>query len=250
MIALVRNCAHGSEVATYAVEDEQGRRFVKLSLTPEGRAALRSEIRGWAWYESVRWPGRSQPICRVLRDDRHVLRIEVQAIEGRQGRAAGGLRDNAALVGQAIDQYCALWTAAADGSGPFHGDLSCDNLFDTPGGVVIIDWEHFQPGGVPWGFDAIYLLCESLYFDIARDGTPGAGELRFVARRLQQLHRARPLAPDVLGSPLRFSRDVIRSFGQLWRSELVRYPMKLPIAQMTDADVARVDEAIRSAPRS
>lgn len=246
MIALVRNCAHGSEVATYVVNDDKGRRFVKVALTPEGRAALRSEVEGWTWYQSVRCPARPS-MCRTLRDDRHVLRIEIEAIEGRQGRAASGVRANTSLIAAAIEQYCTLWPASAAGTAPLHGDLSCDNLIETTGGLFIIDWEHFQSGAVPWGFDAVYLLFESLYFDIACDGTYGALEIDVIAQGLKQLNRCRPLRSEMQTAPLAFTRQFIRASGHLWRGELTRYPLKLPIVQLSDEQVRDIDLAVRRA---
>lgn len=249
MIALVRNCAHGSEIATYSIHDGRGRRYVKVALTPEGRAALRSEIQGWAWYQPLRWPERTTPICRALRDDRHVLRIEIDGIEGTRAHAAGGLSGNAPIVARAIDQYCALWPAAADGSAPLHGDFSCDNLIDTPSGVAAIDWEHFHPGGVPWGFDAAYLLFESFYFDSRRSGSRHR-EIAFISDRLGQLNRARPLPPPMLEAPLRFIRETIRTAAHLWRGELDRYPLKLPVTLLSDDEVTEIDRSVRAGKRA
>ena len=85
MIELLRNCAHGSEVAVWRVGDATPR-FVKVAITSDGRQALDNEIAGWAWYRSVRRPDQAA-FCRTLRRDRHVVRIEVEALAGTQGRA-------------------------------------------------------------------------------------------------------------------------------------------------------------------
>jgi hypothetical protein len=247
MIALVRNCAHGSEVSTYLVDDGHGRRFVKVALTAEGRQALLSEIAGWTWYQSRRCPARAGLVCRTLRRDRHVVRIEIDALDGRQWKAADGLRANSQVVARAIDQYCAIWPANPQGLAPLHGDFSCDNLIDTPDGLFVIDWEHFHPDCAPWGFDAVYLLCESLYFHGMRHGKPGDECIRLVAAHIHRLRTTRTLPQQVLAAPLRFTREFIRGNLGLWRGDLARHPLKLPILSMPEDGVTAIDGALRAA---
>jgi hypothetical protein len=247
MIELIRNCAHGSEVATYIVDAAGGRTFVKVALTPEGREALSSEVAGWGWYQTVRFPSRSELVCRTLRRDVHVMRIEIEAFAGEPGSAANGLRANRALIARAIAQYCALWPQAADGSAPIHGDLSCDNLIRGRDDVVIIDWEHFQASGGPWGFDAVYLLFEAIYFERARQRTIGEEDIRFVAGEVRRLSKTHPLPQAMLDAPLDSVRHFIRGNAHVWRGELERNPSKLPILALSDAEVRGLDEQVRQA---
>ena len=46
-----------------------------------------------------------------------------------------------------------------------HGDLSLDNVIFSEKGPIFIDWEHFQENAAPLGFDSLYLLFESLWFE-------------------------------------------------------------------------------------
>lgn len=245
MTKLLRNCAHGSEFATWFVADQNGSRFVKVALTPDGRRALENEVAGWTWYQSWRAPTRPQ-ICRVLRRDPHVVRIEIDQLHGRQGRAADGVAANAALLNAAIAQYCDLWPAAAEGDAPMHGDLSCDNLIDTPDGLFIIDWESFRPAAAPWGFDALYLLFETLYFDINRGARPTEADFATVGANIVRLHQTGRLASHALGAPLASTVNFIRTRGELWGADLARHPLKLPIVRLSDADIRALEAGVQN----
>lgn len=247
MIELLRNCAHGSEVSTYVVTDGVARRFVKVALTGEGRDALSSEIAGWNWYQSVRSPRREAPICRALRKDRHVVRIEISALDGVHGAAADGLHPNAGLIAKALEQYRTLWPLGADGTAPVHGDLSCDNLIDTADGLFVIDWEHFHPDGAPWGFDALYLLAEALYFHRLRHGAAGEPEFQLVAEQLRRLSHTRRLTEDMQTAPVAWTKRFIHANALRWRHELTRNPAKLPVTQLSDQEVQALDAGIRRA---
>lgn len=244
MITLLRNCAHGSEVATYEVRDERGDRFVKVALTPEGRAALECELAGWSWYEHRR--GMPRPLCRLLRRDTHVVRIEIDRIPGRPGNSAGGVRANAPLIAAAIEQYVSLWPAS-DALAPVHGDFSCDNFIDGSAGLVVIDWEHFHPAGAPWGFDAVYLLAESLYFEHMKQQRITAEDAGIVAGHLRRLAAAGPLPEAARRAPVKFAREFIGANAHLWRGELARHPLKLPVLALSDAEAAAIDNAVAGA---
>jgi aminoglycoside phosphotransferase (APT) family kinase protein len=245
MIELLRNCAHGSEVAVWRME-RPAARFVKVALTPDGRKALDNEIAGWTWYRSVRRADQT-PFCRTLRHDRHVVRIEIEALAGRQGRAAAGITSNEPLLEQAIDQYVQLWPVLADGMAPLHGDFSCDNFIAAAGGLFVIDWEHFHPAGAPWGFDAVYLVAESLYFQVQQTGGAGRRECAVARRLLRRLGARHTLRSGMEEAPVAFAREFIGSHAHLWGAELTRYPLKLPILAMSDVDVRRLDEGVRAA---
>lgn len=244
MIALLRNCAHGSEVATWVASDERGRRYVKVALTEEGRAALRSEAAGWRWYDTARRATRTT--CNVVRNDPHVVRIEILEVPGRAARAADGISGNSTLLERTLHHYCATWTPTA-APVPLHGDLSFDNVIDGPDGPVIIDWEHFQSDAAPWGFDVIYLLCESLYFERLRSGTVPAEAASLAARQLRVLGERGPVSEEAKTRPMRFVTRWIREHAPRWRIELTRHPMKLPVLSLRDSDLAAVDGALASA---
>jgi hypothetical protein len=246
MMTLLRNCAHGTEVATWSDDGRAGRTFSKVALTPEGCEALGREIAGWHWYQTRRCPDRP-PICTTLRRDRHVTRIGIERIEGTPGRAAAGLRANEALIAHAIDHYVEVWGTRGPDAAPLHGDLSCDNLIDGRDGLFIIDWEHFQPAAAPWGFDAVHLVAESLYFHHLASGLPRSSDCRTAARLLNRLHRARPLPPEMRLSPLDFTRRFIQANPALWGESLARHPLKLPLLAMASDDVCAIDAGIRQA---
>ena len=245
MMVLLRNCAHGSEVATYVRGGNGGRMFVKVALTAEGRDALRSELAGWSWYQSARNAG-GPPMCRALRDDRHVVRIAIAGISGRAGRAADGVQRNALLIGRAIGQYCDLWPRG-ESLAPMHGEFSCDNFIDGAGGLVVIDWEHFRPAAAPWGFDAAYLLAEAIYFERQRGSGGDRNAAVFAADQLRRLASRGPLGDEMRRAPVRFVTTFIRAHAGFWRGELARNPMKLPVLSWSDAEVDAIDRAIAAA---
>ncbi|HEX9972833.1 MAG TPA: hypothetical protein VGD14_12240, partial [bacterium] len=162
---MIRNCSHGSEIATYLVsEGGLSRHIIKVASTPAGIKNLKCEIKGWDWYQKARYQQDRDPVCRIIRDKNDYLKIRIEFIDGIKADYARGLEKNAAIIKKVFEHYCSIFPYYTDRLSPFHGDFSVDNVILNSGGIHIIDWEHFNPNGAPWGFDALYLLFETLYF--------------------------------------------------------------------------------------
>lgn len=244
MIELIRNCTHGTEVAIYREEVDGKRGYIKVAVTPEGVATLRAELKGWAWYQALRWPDRTRAVCRMTQSNDHALRIELDDLGGTRADVHKGLAANAAVIDAVIDQYCSFWIPDACGGAPMHGDLSLDNVLCLPDGPAIIDWEHFRESGVPWGFDAVHLICECLYFGRQSAPLPSPRDLRIAARLLSRLDGVYPLPAGTLHEPLAFVRNFIKANAALWGEQLARHAAKLPVFAMDEAAAAGFDAAL------
>lgn len=245
-IELLRNCQHGSEIAVYSVV-EGGRKFIrKTAATASGIADLQREAAGWAWYQARRYPHRETPICRQLVGDGYG-RIDVDWIEGRQGDYRAGVLPNREIIHLAIEQYCSIWPAAQDALVPLHGDFSVDNLIMNAAGLHIIDWEHFQERGGPWGFDALYLLYETLWFSTGQRRLPNNRELAVLAKSLTQLYTTGRLPESFVLTPLQSIRAFIQDHKAVWGEQLRRFPDKLLVVKFSDAQVAEIDRLVHQA---
>lgn len=241
MIELIRNCTHGSDVAVYVVNDAE-RLVRKCSYTPEGIADLLREARGWEWYASKRYH-RQQTLYRINVRQGYA-RLELEWIEGTKGDLRGGLIGNRDLIHQAIQHYCSVWSECEGQQVPLHGDLSVDNILLNANGVHILDWEHFDPKGGFWGFDALYLICETLWFGIQRHGRPVPQELLIAAEALRLLATSGKVSEDIINNPMKKAKDFIKVNYHLWGPQLMRFPMKLPITSLSDDQAIDLDKQI------
>lgn len=238
MIELIRNCAHGGTIATCRImEDGQPIAITKASTSPAGLKALQQEVNGWRWYEARRYGGRQAKICRLEDvNGGHYRRLTIDYISGTRADYNAGLLVNAGLLEQAIEHYCLIWPAAA-GPGPMHGDLSLDNIIDNQDGLHFIDWEHFHEQAAPWGFDALYLIYESLWFSTLGRRLPKKDEIEVVAALLRKI--------GAEASSLRAVREFILANRQLWGEQLQLFPEKLPILGFSESQVTRIDNLIK-----
>lgn len=80
-------------------------------------------------------------------------------------------KENINLLENAVAHYVSVWGSAessveSSNLHPLHGDFSLSNIVvEKSNDIVIIDWEHFHKEGAPIGFDAVYLLIESICFE-------------------------------------------------------------------------------------
>ncbi|GEM_PF-1766516 len=247
MIELLRNCSHESETATYLVtENTRNKRILKTASSLAGINSLEREIEGWEWYRHLRYPEGTRSVCRINQKRAGYLKIEIEFIEGVKADYKKGFEKNEAVIKKTMEHYCGIWPYNSDGSSAMHGDLSLDNIIYNAQGIHIIDWEHFSRKGAPWGFDAVYLLFETLYFGMNSRKQPSFRELNFIADCIILLGRSKHLKVDFIKCPLKAVRDFIQAFPALWGEHLSAAPRKLPVISFTDEQVFFMDQYLFS----
>ncbi len=131
-----------------------------------------------------------------------------------------------------------------------HGDLSLDNIIINSDGVHIIDWEHYVADAAPWGFDALYLLFESLYFGMYlgrhQRHKPTGMEIQIVCEHIKTINDHHQLQSDMLKAPLQFVKEFVLANHHLWGEQLALFQMKLPIIAFSSDQIAVIDEMISS----
>jgi hypothetical protein len=245
MIELLRNCAHGSEIAVYLEIDRvSGRKAItKATTTSNGIKNLRRELEGWHWYQTRRYPNQP-PKCRILHQKSSYLKVAIEFIDGYKGDYRKGLVKNAEIVKSVITQYRSLWHNGPAEKTPIHGDLSIDNVLFNTDGIHIVDWEHFIADGGPWGYDAIYLLFETLWFGMRRRKQPNRKELAIICDSLKRLNTGARLQAGILATPLKFLQGFMTDNAAKWTETPAMLRSKFPILRFTEAQVTLIDHAV------
>lgn len=247
MIELLRNCSHGSQIATYLVNNESGmKNIIKVASTPGGIENLKSEIAGWNWYQNIRYPLKKYPICQIIQQKNNYLKIKIEFIDGFKADYRKGLEKNAGLIKKVVENYFHIWPFYPNNISSLHGDLSLDNIIYNSNGVHIIDWEHFTLKGAPWGFDVIYLLFETLYFGMRNRKRPSQKEISIIVDNITFLNSNNQLHPRMIEHPLKFIKDFITDNQKLWGEQLIAFPNKFPIIAFTNDQISLIDNMIFS----
>ncbi|MCX5658010.1 MAG: hypothetical protein NTZ48_07345, partial [Candidatus Omnitrophica bacterium] len=181
------------------------------------------------------------------KENRGYLKIEIEFIDGIRPDYAGGLEKNAGMIKKTFEHYCDIWPHNPDSMSVLHGDLSLDNVIYNRSGINIIDWEHFNPNGAPWGFDALYLLFETLYFGMRYRKEPRRKEVNIIADSMKFLNAGHRLEPQAANRPLEFVKSFIVNNFKLWDEQLAAFPDKLPILRFTRDQIILIDNMISSA---
>lgn len=240
-VELFSNCRHGSEIAVYSITDGSKKVIRKSASTASGVADLAREAAGWAWYQSRRYPRRESPIYQWLARGVY-CRIDVDWIEGRKHDYQAGLLPNDEIIRLALEQYCCLWPNAD--LVPLHGDFSVDNFILNDDGLHVIDWEHFHQSGGPWGFDALYLLYESLWFSTESRRLPNRQEIRALTAGLRRLGKVGRMSDAFARKPLQTLRAFIHEHRDIWGEQLRRFPEKLLVVKFSNRQAADIDRMV------
>jgi hypothetical protein len=247
MIELLRNCSNGNEVSTYLVNaGSSAGKIVKAAATSIGINNLRREVDGWDWYQKIRPLETGEPICRIVQEKKHYLKIEIKFIDGTRVDCREGLEKNHKMIQEIVGHYCEIWPRHPDNESPLHGDLSLDNVIYGADGVCIIDWEHFHEKGAPWGFDPLYMLFETLFLRIRNRRQPSSKEIDIIAGNIVFLNNRHKLQSQMMDRPLRFLVDFIISNYTLWGRELALFRNKFPILAFTPDRVSSIDKMVCS----
>lgn len=246
MIELLNNCLHGSEIATYLVNDGVlGKCIVKASTTPSGIKNLYNELSGWHWYQKIRYPQKKMDVCNIIQKKDSYLKISIEFIEGFKDDCNKGLEENAGVITKVIDHYCKVWPYYSNNTSPIHGDLSIDNIIYNPDGIHIIDWEHFSKTGGFWGFDAIYIIFETLWFSLRGKRLPTENEMNIIRKNMQILNTDTKLDSKLLKHPLRSIIDFIVENEKIWGTQLLKYPDKFSVLKFSDEQILYIEPLLR-----
>ena len=238
-IELLRNCSHGSEIATYLASNGNSVKIIKASSTMNGIMDLRAEVAGWNWYQKIRYPETEILICQVVMEKKNYLRIEIDYIEGKQGEYRKGLIYSRDVIKKVIGHYCGIWPVSQNGMAPLHGDFSLENIIINDNGVNIFDWEHFAIAAAPWGFDPIYLLFEALWFSFEGKKKLKEKEIKIVSQGIKLLE-SQHLSKDIAEHPLSSLISFIYDNKHLWRTQV----NKFPVLRFTQEQVSFIDKTI------
>jgi len=243
MIELLNNCAHGKEVYTYLVTRGEKKYLRKTSHTIDGTFILDREARGWEWYQARRYPPPAPSRIRYEKRNEHSI-LEAEWIEGSKGLYTKGLGPNAQWIEQAIMHYREVWPRSDKNRVPLHGDFSLDNILFNSTGTHVIDWEHFAEEGGPWGFDALYLLFETLWSGMKGRSHLTSGETRDLRRLFKLLDKNSGLIGPIKKTPLKTIKEFIRSHQNFWGSQLEIKDCKLPVLLFSEAQTNQIDALI------
>jgi hypothetical protein len=246
MIELIRNCLHGSEIATYIRNGASaGKAIIKVATTKDGMDDLKHEYEGWKWYQKIRYPHNENEICKVVQENRSVFKIEIEYIEGLKGNYYKGLTGNAHILEKVVDHYCHLWPCDHRGMGPIHGDLSVDNIIINQEGVHIIDWEHFNLEGGTWGFDLIYLLLETLWHGMRKRRAPTRSEIDIISANMKLICGTDRLNKEIVDQPLCYVKNYIAGHPKIWGKQLTHPADQFPIFRFSAEQTVLIDRSIR-----
>lgn len=244
MKAIIRNCNHGSDLVVVENLDGAGHCSVvsKSSTTSRGIQALRNELVAYQWYNSRL----QKKISISAVEAKHSLHINLEYIQGTKYDYTEGLLRNRKGIEYALRHYCDVWKGlnGANPLVPSHGDFSLENLLFSDSAVTIIDWEHFSVDVLPIGFDGLYLLFVSLFFEIGIFRHPTKKMIYFVAENIALLKEAGCLDRSFEEAPLISIVRCIRGKKEIWNLPEKDFLKKIPILQWTDRRVREIDNAL------
>jgi hypothetical protein len=247
MIELLRNCSHGSEIATYIASTlglEEKVKILKVASTVDGIKNLEAEVKGWNWYQKIRYSSNEQSFCKIVKKASGYCKIEIEFIDGIKADYRKGLVRNTDTIKKVIEHYSHHWPFYPIELSPLHGDLSLDNIICNSKGIHIIDWEHFSKYSAPWGFDALYFLFETLWFGMRKRKLPSKKEIEIIVTNIKVLDVDNKLDSQISKCPLKFVINFINNNSKLWGKQLSVFRNKLPILKFTPEQVSTIDDSI------
>lgn len=170
MKCLVRNCTHFSNVYVLFKYDTEGQliEIYKSTSDKDNVQNIRNERDGISWYNTI-LDNEIIKINSFFSTDNYSRII----MNSNPGMVITDLsyKNNIRNIERCVSHYKTVWGKFKDEqigrvNFPMHGDFSLANvLIEKNKNIVLIDWEHFNFECAPIGFDIIFLLVESLYFE-------------------------------------------------------------------------------------
>ena len=226
MKALIGNGAHGSNVFITLEMDSKGKpkTISKSSSMEEGIANIRKELEGFQWYNKR---SRKKVRFHVNRDENSYILAKFDFIDGQMYPLRRGVRGNIDPIFATLKHYVDIWREYSSvGEGPLHGDFCLGNAIFVKSEPVMVDWEHFSPDGVPIGFDALFLIYLSLWFE-SENQLPKGPTLLLIAKMISFLIQNKCLNQCFVSAPLESMRNFIKENRILWGTQSGKIPMML-----------------------
>jgi len=161
---LLRNCPHNNGIYTFF---DLNSKIIKSSYSEKGINSLSREYRGYKWYLDRIKCNRSSTLCLYKRQSGTYARLFIPFFNGGSVNYYDDISCNFSYLLKAIEVYIDIWPTNKSNKTYMHGDYSLGNLIFDPLSKempLIIDWEHFRERSMPWGFDLVNLLYESVFF--------------------------------------------------------------------------------------
>jgi len=246
MKAIIRNCSHGSDIVVSMILDKQLKcdHIEKTTATAMGLQILENEYRGYAWYNQ--FLNKNITVSLEENECRHCLRLGF--VDGHCANYRTGLLKNTEVIKNVVMHYCDVWHRCdrSDGYVCAHGDLSLSNVLVTRSNPIIIDWEHYSINILPVGFDALYLLFVSLYFEIGKAGYPDKRMLDFISEQIAFIKKKGCLNTVYESDPLAAIMQNIRKNRVRWNLSEGDIIWKLPILQWQPEIVNYIDKELKN----
>lgn len=233
MKALSRNCSHHSSIFVVQDYDEA---IYKSSSLSNGIKNLENEVNGYNWYNGLRLEEINVSVR--LKTDFY-MKIRIEHIDAITPNIAVGYLKNTTYIELAIKHYVSIWGQLPGDlhTFPIHGDYSIEgNILFKGSSVFVIDWEHFSKQGGALGFDAMYLLFETLWLD----GSNKKSILSHIIRMIKLLKNNNCLDLIFLNNPLAGTILFMQNNQHIWGDQF----QKMPIVQYSKIDVAVIDDQI------
>jgi hypothetical protein len=212
-------------------------------MTVGGIHNLKSELKGWLWYQKIRYPQCEEPICYIRLEKPSCLSLGIRMIDGQSPDYTKGLVYNKREVHLAVRHYCRIWPRTGTELSELHGDFSLGNIIYNEEGPHVTDWEHFSLNSAPWGFDPLDLLLETLWFGMRGRLLPNNAEVRNLIENLKLLRSSGNLLPEMIQTPISFIKTFMNNNSRLWGPQY----QKFPILQFTVLQAREIEKAIRKA---
>jgi len=242
---LLRNCWHGSEICTFVeLSASSPQALIKSSSRAGGIADLKQELQGWNWYEKTLFPELHEKICTTEVDKESYFRLRIRWLPGKKPVYQNGFNGNQHAIETCIRWYQENWPQGENSLIALHGDLSLDNLMFLGDELYILDWEHFHIGKLPWGYDLIYLITETLYFSYARDNSAKSPYWDYASGLVNSLARDKRFGSEMLRQPTEYIRAFIRENSEIWGSQQKTFPGKFPVTSLSENQVRDIDKRI------
>jgi hypothetical protein len=164
-VILIRNCPHDNGIYTFY--SKKTNNILKSSYTIDGMNRLQNEYEGYKWYLKRSIYNEMLDDLEFTQKNNNYTKLNVPLFSGENINPYKSISANYSYLIKAINCYVDIWTEKNLRKVTIHGDFSLGNIIFTnenSKSPVIIDWEHFKEGLVPWGFDLVNILYDSVYF--------------------------------------------------------------------------------------
>lgn len=249
MKELISNFSHGSEISVLRNRDNFTKKIksiIKIARTKSGMNYINKEKDGWEWYAN-----RDSNLKKIIlnfenKEDINYSKIELKYVSGIKADYKKGLRRNKKNLLDIVRYYLKIWDCNTLKTFPIHGDFSLDNIVFSKENIIIVDWEHFTFDNFPWGFDILYLICESLWFNIKANKLPIKSDILFMVILLKLLKKNGCLKKEQIYEPFCWTKNFIINNSQIWGSQFNLFPQKFPVILFTDKQISFIDKQIQT----